>query len=287
MPTIQPATVHGAARVSSGFLLAAVLLLAGLLLLLEVAVLADPAPALSSDKTTRGQAPGGQAPGAGDSLAPRQEITATISLPLVVRHTPESLPPNRWQGEYYANTTLIGQPVYTTQDERRIDYDWGDGGAPPGLPSDKFSIRWTGDWDLEQGEYTFFLFADDGVRLSLDGELLIDDWVAGIGLRTAKVVVPAEGPHRLVVEYFEQTGGAAVRLHWRRTDLYPQWKGDYYREPWVEFGWAYEATDSVIQFDWGLDAPEGLPADGFSVGWTTRRLFEPGTHRFFLYADEG
>jgi hypothetical protein len=91
------------------------------------------------------------------------------------------------------------------------------------------------------------------------------------------------------LEYFENTGEAAIRLLWRRTDLYPLWQGDYYNQPWVEGGWQYERIDPSIQFDWGLNCPAGLEdyCDSFSVAWTARRLFEPGTHRILLYADEG
>lgn len=247
-------------------LLAAGALLAGLLLGAVGLTLTDPAPSLAD---------------------PGQELTPVAFLPLVEDMLPAPLTPNTWQGEYYANMNLGDQPAHVLEDQPRIDFDWGDGGAPAGLPEDMFSIRWTGDWHFEMGKYTFFLYADDGVRLWLDGELLIDAWVPGIGSHSKTVLVETEGLHRVQLDYFERMGGAAVRLHWRRTDLHPQWHGDYYREPWVEGGWQYEQTDSVVQFDWGLGAPDGLPADGFSVKWTARRLFEPGTHRIFLYADEG
>lgn len=277
------ASLCQAVRRSRWPLLAAGALLVALLLLVEAVALAHPTPSL-----TPGMALPEIAPAPLITLSPGQAITATVVfVPLVVRSGPPVLTPNTWQGEYYANAALSGQPAYITENERRVDLDWGSTGAPSGLPADHFSVRWTGDWEFEQGEYTFFLLADDGVRLRLDDELLIDEWVPGGGSHTGALTVATPGLHRLVLEYFEQTGNAAVRLHWRRTDLYPQWSGDYYREPWVESGWQYEATDSVIQFDWGLGAPEGLPADGFSVAWTTRRLLEPGTHRFYLYADEG
>jgi len=265
-----------------GPLLAAGALLAGLLLLVGAAglMVVDPAPSLADPGPATAGLPA-------KGLSPGQTLTPTVFLPLLVDMLPPPLTPNTWQGEYYANVNLGGQPAYTTEDGRRVDFDWGDGGAPAGLPADLFSVRWTGDWAFEAGYYTFFLYADDGVRLWLDGELLIDAWTVGIGSHSKKVLVETEGLHRVQLDYFEQMGGAAVRLHWRRTDLYPQWHGDYYREPWVEGGWQYERTDSVVQFDWGLGAPDGLPADGFSVAWTQRRLFEPGTHRIYLYADEG
>jgi len=204
------------ARVQPRPLLAAGALLTGLLLLLGAASLMviDPAPSLADPGAGLGAASVALPAGA---LTPGQEMTSTVFLPLAIDMAPDPFTPNAWQGEYYANVNLSGQPAYTTEDEPRVDFDWGDGGAPAGLPADYFSVRWTGDWDFEAGKYTFFVYADDGVRLRLDGELLIDAWVAGIGSHSATVQVETEGPHCVQLDYFEQTGGAAVRLHWRRT----------------------------------------------------------------------
>ncbi|MGD2206820.1 MAG: PA14 domain-containing protein [Anaerolineae bacterium] len=232
-------------------------------------------------------ASGSAASAAGRPQAPSlsaQTMTATLFLPIVSH--PESVQPNMWQGEYYTNANLSGDPAYTTE-ETRVDYDWGNGRAADGMPPDHFSVRWTGDWDFEAGEYTFFAYADDGVRLWLDGDLLIDYWMPGMGSHEAKRVIETAGRHLLKLEYFENTGEAAIRLRWRRTDLYPQWHADLYNEPWVEGGWVYDRTDSVIQFDWGHGCPSYLPCDSFSVAWNAAPLFESGTHRIHLYADEG
>jgi hypothetical protein len=76
-------------------------------------------------------------------------VTHTVFVPLAVHAEP--IVPNVWRGEYYANDTLSGDPEYTSEDVR-VDFDWGDDGAPPGLPADHFSIRWVGQWDFEAGE---------------------------------------------------------------------------------------------------------------------------------------
>jgi hypothetical protein len=219
-------------------------------------------------------------------LAPSQLLTPTIFLPMVARAEP--LPSNAWLGEYYANSTLSGDPAYTVEGQPRIDYDWGEG-APTGLPNNYFSIRWTGAWGFEAGEYTFFVYADDGVRLWLDDQLLIDAWTPGLGWHLAEKSVATQGVHELKLEYFENTGDAGIQLRWRRTDFYPPWQGDYYdNNAWLEDGVDFQRTDSAIQFDWGLDCPEGLSdCDNFSVSWSATRLFEPGTHRIYVYADEG
>ncbi len=239
-----------------------------------------------------GQAGQAAAPGreegllAAGPISAQQPVSPTAFLPLIVGPVAEPGPVNVWQAAYYAGEDLSGDPVHTAE-ETRIDYDWGEDGHPPGVSADHFSARWEGNWEMEEGIYTFFIFADDGVRLWLDESLVVDYWSPGMGSHVATVEIKTAGPHHLRLEYFEVTGSAAIRLHWRRTDLYPRWEGDYYRLPWVEDGHMYERLDDAIQFDWGMEAPEGLPDDGFSVSWSARRVFEPGTHRLYVYADEG
>jgi hypothetical protein len=254
----------------------------GLLLCLLLAGLALTMPGRPGKAAA--PAPGPAAWAAAD-LSPRQEMSPTLWLPMLLQ-PPPGPGANLWLASYYLGMELGGEPVYTAV-ETRIDYDWGKTGHPPGVAADHFSARWEGDWELERGRYTFFLYADDGVRLWLDEKLLVDAWVPGMGSHPATVDVDTAGLHRLRLEYFEATGEAAVRLHWRRTDLYPRWEAKYYRLPWVEDGLMYKTLDDTIQFDWGLGAPAGLPDDGFSVAWTARRLFEPGTNRLYIYADDG
>jgi hypothetical protein len=224
-----------------------------------------------------------------EALAPRSAIavsdipTRTVFLPLATK-SPRLA--NVWYAAYYDNANLDGTPVYTAE-EKQVDYDWGDDSAPPGLPLNYFSIRWIGDWDFEYGTYTFFVYADDGLRLWLDGNPLIDSWQPGQRPhQSAPTIVPA-GVHLLKLEYFERTGSAAISLGWRRTDLYPRWQGDYYNNAWVEDDWLYRQDDSSIEFDWGTDCPDYLSCDSFSIAWRATPVFEAGTYRFHIYADEG
>lgn len=213
-------------------------------------------------------------------------LTSTTFLPFINYQEPAPL--RIWLGEYYDNPGLTGSPEYTIE-EARIDFDWGEGG-PSGLSSNHFSIRWTGDWEFEAGEYTFFVYADDGLRLWLDDEVLIDAWQPGMGEHDETVDMSTAGTHRLKLEYFERTGDAAIQLGWRRTDLYPLWHGTYYREPWVETGKMYEQDDRVIQFDWGDGCPERLEpdyCDSFSISWLAYPILEPGAYRVYINADEG
>ena len=51
-------------------------------------------------------------------------------------------PPEPFAAEYFDNSTLSGAPVLTRSDDA-IDFDWGEGAPGPGVPSDRFSARWT------------------------------------------------------------------------------------------------------------------------------------------------
>jgi hypothetical protein len=213
---------------------------------------------------------------------PTSTYSYTTSLPAIYR----GAVPNVWSGEYFANSSLSGDPAYTTTEER-VEFDWGTG-APAGLPADNFSVRWTGHWGFEVGEYTFFAYADDGIRLYLDGQPLLDSWTPGAGHHQATVGIAMEGLHKLELEYFEGEGFAGIYLLWRRTDLFPVWDAEYYNNPWVEGAPASSGDDTVIQVDWGWGCPAGLPdCDSFSVEWWAMPLFPAGTHRIYVYADEG
>ncbi len=119
------------------------------------------------------------------------------------------------KGEYFANNNLEGTPVLTRVDST-VDFEWGDGSPAPSLPQDNFSVRWTGTLRAPAtGQFTLRTISDDGVKLYIDGRLLIDDWTAHAA-ETRECIVNLERgkeyPVRL--EYFERTGGAIVRLGW-------------------------------------------------------------------------
>jgi hypothetical protein len=89
--------------------------------------------------------------------------------------TPEGQP--GFRGEYFANMTLAGEPAYERTEER-IDFDWGYGNPAPGIPADKFSVQWTGKIGplAKGGKALFAVTGDDGFRLRIDDELIIDQW---------------------------------------------------------------------------------------------------------------
>ncbi|MBC7260035.1 MAG: hypothetical protein H5T65_12395 [Chloroflexi bacterium] len=118
-----------------------------------------------------------------------------------------------WKGEYYENRDLAGAPVLV-RDEPQIDFDWGEG-APAGLTTpDRFSVRWTRTLSLAAGVYRFRALADDGVRLWVDDQLLIDEWHDSLRRAYVGEITLQAGAHTVRVEYYENTGGAACKVWW-------------------------------------------------------------------------
>ena len=118
-----------------------------------------------------------------------------------------------WKGSYYAVRDLSGLPVFQ-RDDPVISFNWGSGSPRPDIPADNFSVRWTRRLSIGQaGSYRFRTEADDGVRLWVDGVLVIDDWQDGY-LSNEAVVSLSAGPHDLRMDFYEHLGGALAQLSW-------------------------------------------------------------------------
>jgi glucose/arabinose dehydrogenase len=120
-------------------------------------------------------------------------------------------PPDGYQAEYFDNQTLSGTPVRTRTDDA-VDFDWGNGSPDPVVPTDHFSARWTRTAQYDAGTYRFTATGDDGIRVLVDGALVVDGW-SDHGPTTFSADLPlAAGQHTVVVEYYENGGGALARF---------------------------------------------------------------------------
>jgi len=78
-------------------------------------------------------------------------------------------------GDYFNNQTLTDPAVLTRIEN--VDFDWGNGSPDASVPVNNFSARWSGAVVPEFTEaYTFRTRTDDGVRLWVDDQLVIDNW---------------------------------------------------------------------------------------------------------------
>ena len=191
-----------------------------------------------------------------------------------------------WKGEYFGNVGLSGNPILVRND-KGIDFDWGNGAAAPGLPADNFSVRWTRQLGFPAGYYRFFVETDDGARLWVDGQLVVDQWRDGPASQMGEIYLN-EGQHHLRVETYERSGLARARMWWARQDDSALWRGQYFSNRDLAGQPALVRHDATIDFNWGSSAPApGLPADNFGVKWTRKMDFVEGTYRFCARSDDG
>lgn len=128
---------------------------------------------------------------------------------------PPPPPDGPWHARYWNNRQLQGEPAWTTKYEDVV-FDWGKGSPNPRIAADYFSARYIGDFYFKDGKYRFYAMSDDGVRIWLDRTLILDQWrVQGRTAFSSDVDVP-EGNHRIRVDYFENTGGAALKVFWNK-----------------------------------------------------------------------
>jgi len=230
-------------------------------------------------------------------------VARTITLVDIEASTPTSVPPSptpkpttssddlapvgMWHAEYYNNVQLAGTAVLVRTDQD-IDFQWQLGSPAPGLPKDEFSVRWRGHWSFQTGGYRFYAYSDDGVRVWVDGALVIDQWRDQSATVSSGDVYLTEGEHLVEVAYYERTHNAQIRVWWDYRGLYPDWKGEYYDQPDLTGDPVLVRNDLALDFDWGAGSPDSrVPGDWFSARWTRNVAFEEGGYRFLVNVDDG
>jgi hypothetical protein len=128
---------------------------------------------------------------------------------------PTSCADGQFLAEYFNNRNLSGSPTLR-RCEASINADWGTGGPGNGVGNDNFSVRWAGNFWFDQGLYRFATRTDDGVRLWVDSQALVNEWRdMGATVFTRDRTMTA-GMHAVRMEYYENGGGAVARLTWQR-----------------------------------------------------------------------
>ena len=194
-----------------------------------------------------------------------------------------------WQASFWNNMTLSGSPVLTRSDAN-LDFDWGGGSPGAEVNPDGFSARWTRYLDLPAGTYRFSTTSDDGLRVYVDGALILDLWYDHPPLAMSADRALGAGHHLVMVEFYENTGGAVARVSWAPVGpTITNWRGEYFANRTLSGSPALVRDDAQINFAWGSGSPKPgvIPADSFSVRWTRSLNLEAGTYRFSMTVDDG
>ncbi|MEN6480492.1 MAG: PA14 domain-containing protein [Anaerolineales bacterium] len=202
-----------------------------------------------------------------------------------------SADPATWRGDYYANMALFGGPTVVRYDPA-VNFDWGTGAPAAGIPADQFSVNWTTVEYFNAGTYTFYVTVDDGVRVWIDGVLIIDQWKDQSATTYSSVRYLNAGNHALQVQYYENGGNALCRFWWTAGGggtPSGAWSGEYFNNIFLAGPPTMVRTDSAVNFDWGYMSPgDAIGAENFSVRWTTVAYFaNTQTYTFSATVDDG
>jgi hypothetical protein len=220
-------------------------------------------------------------------------VTSLMLLLVLITSSVAAETDENWEAKYWNNKDLGGKAVLTRL-EPELNHDWGRGSPSNKINKDYFSARWVRHVDLPAGTYRFTAVADDGVRLWVDGEMVIDSWIESQVRPVVADVQLADGEHEIMMKFFEITGDAVARLSWVTLptpgpEVINNWRGEYFNNMFLADAPAIIRDDPEVNFDWGFasPAPSVVQEDRFSVRWTRNVWFSGGLHRFTVTADDG
>jgi PKD repeat protein len=221
--------------------------------------------------------------------APATATTYTATY----QQAPAGCPSDQWRASYFANRTLSGTPA-GERCEAAVDYNWGSGGPTGvGVGTDNFSARWVKTQSFAAGSYTFTATADDGIRVYLDGTLIIDQWRDQAPTTYTATRQVTAGNHELKVEYYENGGGAVARLNVTAVPAScptGQYRASYFANRTLTGTAAAVRCEAAINYNWGSGSPSGtgVGPNNFSVRWVGTRSFSTTrTYTFSATADDG
>lgn len=142
-------------------------------------------------------------------------LMSILSFSLMIQPTSAQSFGANWLGEYFNNPSLTGSPVLSNIDAA-INFNWGLNSPNAAfLPVDNFSVRWSGVQTIIGGVYQFTATGDNGIRLTIDGTIFIDQFGRTGEVASFQATATLVGDQHLVVlEYIHRAGSAAVQLQW-------------------------------------------------------------------------
>ena len=200
-----------------------------------------------------------------------------------------------------------------TRTDATMSFNWATGTPGAGIQADNFSVRWTGQLlVLDTAKYTFSTLSDDGVRLWINGELLIDNWTDhGPAVDESPAIALTAGMrYDVLLEYYEAGSWAVMELRWTRpgqpttviptsqlfpavsVGITPGLAGQYYNDSGsggLFTSLATTRTDAAVNFNWAHGTPgTGIQSDNFSVRWIGEVLAPvSGNYTFSTLSDDG
>lgn len=117
-------------------------------------------------------------------------------------------------GQYYNNMDFTAFVLQRT--DATVNFDWGTGSPNAGIGADTFSVRWSGYVAPRFSQtYTFYTTSDDGVRLWINGQLVVESWIDQSAItHSGTIALTADTLYEIQMDYYENSGGAVAKLLW-------------------------------------------------------------------------
>ncbi|MEH1839060.1 MAG: PA14 domain-containing protein [Nostoc sp.] len=211
------------------------------------------------------------------------------------------------KAEYYDNIDFTN--LKQTRTDPTINFNWGLASPDPSISADTFSVRWTGQVEAKYSEtYNFYTTSDDGVRLWVNGQQIINKFVNQSATEYSGAIALVAGQkYDIKLEYYENKYDAVSQLSWSSSsqtkEIIPQsqlysnvkissngngLKAEYYDN--IDFtNLKQTRTDPTVNFNWGLASPDpSINGDTFSVRWTGQvQAKYSETYNFYTTSDDG
>ncbi|MCB9445921.1 MAG: hypothetical protein H6669_16970 [Ardenticatenaceae bacterium] len=241
-------------------------------------------------------------------------LFTAVTLGYQAFHSDPAYADASWQATYWNNTLLEGAPVLQRPEAVLIN-DWGLQSPAPGIVNgDYFSARWTRTVDLSPGRYRFIATADDGIRVWVNGVLIIDGWKDQPKTVYIGYADVTDGSADVKVEYYDEQHQAVAQLTWTKiwgsgpllsdtavpasnstASVYEtpvtNWKGEYFNNAYLIGEPVLVRDDAAVDFNWGLNTPDpqyiDFDREHFSARWTQTANLPAGRYRFIVTVDDG
>jgi tRNA A-37 threonylcarbamoyl transferase component Bud32 len=197
-------------------------------------------------------------------------------------------PPQDWNA-------VIGSPPLAEADQEGLQHNWGSAAPHAKVPPDHFAIVATTEFDAgEGGEYALEVASDDGVRVSIDDEVVLDAWTWRQTIANRIERPLSAGRHTLKVEYFEIDGWASLAVQLMPNiplpDLPSEWFGSEFLVsggPGVSDVYLYNLETREWKNLTNHPAHDVSPAwsfDGEKIAFVSNRS---GKHHFYTMDADG
>ncbi len=211
---------------------------------------------------------------------------------------PFEIPDDSWIGEYYSNESFQGNAVIQGGDNALkalpdLNLDWGDGSPIELLPKDHFSANYQRTYKVQNsGMYQINVIANDGVKVQVDGKLVIDSWKNSNNEKRSALVQLTAGSHKVKVDYYDYS--QAADIHFSMTPVpTDDWLATYYNNESL----SGKAINSQVishgangSFDEnnGRKAPmDDVNVNHFSAKYVSQKHLNAGDYIIRTRADDG